>query len=39
LKNSVAFKKQIQQVTTAKEIEEQLKDYELWLDEWSVNNE
>jgi len=39
LKNSVAFKKQVQQVTTVAEINEQLTQYKQWLDEWSAGYE
>jgi len=39
LKNSVAFKKQVQKITTVDEIQEQLRNYQQWLDEWSVKHE
>jgi len=39
LKNSVAFKKQVQQVSTVAEINEHLTNYKQWLDEWSVGHE
>jgi len=39
LKNSVAFKKQVQQITTVAEINEQLANYKQWLDEWSIGHE
>lgn len=38
LKNSVAFKKEIQQAESFTEVQEKLNTYKLWLDEWSVNN-
>ena len=39
MKNSVAFKKEVQTVSTATDMRNKIHEYKLWLDEWSVRNE